>query len=169
MPPGAQSSSYHKKLVKCLGFDVLDERLQWIDVPGYRRSDRSRASVRLPLVPPHESLVEEVLDDPDILAKVNDATDDDDWYEDYSSNPSVSTPGLCVLPGALHVDGVPYSNADGVVAFWFYCLVTGRRHSVALVRKRNMCRCGCVPLGWCTINCILTYLSWSLSWLAVGK
>ena len=168
MAPGAVDSSYHRKVAKAVGLDDADERLHVIKVPGYRRSDRSRCVLDLAVVPPHERFADEVVADPGLLGEVERAVADDEWSQVYADHPVVQTPGPTVLPGALYVDGVPYSNTDGVIGFWLYNLVSNVRHLCVVVRKRHLCQCGCVPQGWCTINVILTYLAWSLGGLAVG-
>ena len=169
MAPGAIDSSYHRKVAKTVGLDGADERLQIIKVPGYCRADRSRIVLDLPVVPPHENFADEVVQNPCLLEQVESAVADDEWSDVYARHPVVEAAGPPVLPAALYVDGVPYSNSDGVVGFWLYNLVSNVRHLCVVVRKRHLCQCGCVPQGWCTINVILTYLAWSLGALAEGK
>lgn len=170
MAPGALDSSYHRKIAKTVGLDVADERLQNIKVPGYRRAERSRVELDLPVVPPHESIAEEVNQNPDLVEEVQSCVADEEWSGVYARHPVVMTarPDEPVLPGALYVDGLPYSNTDGVIGFWLVNLVTDVRHLCVVVRKRHLCQCGCVPQGWCTINAILTFLAWSLGALAAG-
>ena len=72
-----------------------------------------------------------------------------------------------VLPLALYVDGVPYSSTDSVIGIWMYNLVSERRHLLALLKKRNACRCGC--RGWCSYYIFFKWLHWSLEAMAQGR
>ena len=68
------------------------------------------------------------------------------------------------LPLVLYADGVPYSQTDSLVGFWIYNLISERRHLVAAVKKRNLCKCGCK--GWCGLYIIFEFLAWCLDALA---
>ena len=156
-------------MAKHTGLDAADERRQIITMPGYQKQDRSRVELKLPIVPPHESFVDEVRSNPAMLANLDlDDVEGNDWSDNFLKHPDVATPGPRTIPGAFYFDGVPYTKADGVIGFWFYSLTTQVRHLCCVVRRRHLCRCGCMPAGWCTINAILTYLAWSLQALVQG-
>ena len=167
LPPGSDVSSYHRKVLKNVSSDTADKRLQIIRVPAYHKADRSRIEINLPVVPPHESFAQEVEPNPGMLEHIK--HEDTDWSHNYLKHPAVVTPGPPTLPGAFYVDGVPYSQNDGVIGFWFYSRVTQVRHLCVVVRRRHLCKCGCQPQGWCTLNAILTYLAWSLAALVKGQ
>ena len=168
LPPHADESSFHRKVTKAVGLREHDDRLQTILVPGYHKSDRSRAQLSLPVVPPHESFHDEVTSNPEVLSKVRDVRDGSEWCSSFAAHPAVTLPGPTAMPAALYVDGIPYSNSDGVISFWCYSLITGVRHLCVVIRRRHLCCCGCNPQGWCTINAILTYLAWSMKAMVEG-
>ena len=51
-----------------------------------------------------------------------------------------------MLPVAVFTDGVAYSHTDSVLGVWEINMISQKRHVVALIRKRQMCKCGCQ--GW---------------------
>jgi len=61
-----------------------------------------------------------------------------------------------VVPVGMFVDGVPFAKKDSVIGFWFYTLTTGIRHIVAVIRKTQLCHCGC--RGWCTLWVVFDWL-----------
>ena len=44
------------------------------------------------------------------------------------------------------------------MGFFVHTIISNRRHLVALLRKSELCRCGC--RGWCTVYPIMLFLSW---------
>ena len=70
------------------------------------------------------------------------------------------------MPIGMFVDGVPFQKKDGVIGFWIYTLITGVRHLAIVVRKSELCRCGCK--GWCTMWIILDWLRFVLVHLVRG-
>jgi len=69
-----------------------------------------------------------------------------------------------VHPYGLYLDGVRYSNSDTVLGVWIVNLGSGKRHVVAAIRKKIVCRCGCG--GWCTWHDLLEWLRWSFEAMA---
>jgi hypothetical protein len=70
------------------------------------------------------------------------------------------------LPLSLYIDGVPFTKHESFLGFWILNVASGVRRVVALLRKGDLCRCGC--RGWCSIFPIWQFLTWSLSSLAQG-
>lgn len=169
LPPGCHGQSYSRKVIRATGLDRADHRLQTIQVPGYSRLDQSRVMLALPVVPPHESFVDEVSRNPGMLQEIEELSRDSEWSESYRNHPAVTSDGPTTIPAALYVDGLPYSNSDGAIGFWLYSLTTRTRHLCVVIRKRHLCRCSCCPQGWCTIHAILAYLAWSLEALVLGR
>ena len=54
-----------------------------------------------------------------------------------------------VYPLCLYLGGVQYSREETGLAFFVYCLLTGKRHLVFVLRKTELCQCG--RRGWCTL------------------
>ena len=99
---------------------------------------------RLAVVPPHEALAAECADSPSVMERLHWSIAASEWAASYSAHPVVraSPPGT-VLPLALYIDGVPYSRHDGLLAFRVYNLITWKRHLAVVLRKPQVCACGC--------------------------
>ena len=75
--------------------------------------------------------------------------------------------GTRVLTVSMFIDGVPYSQIDGVIGFWLVNTMTRRRHLFATLRKYLVCRCGC--RGWCTYYAIFDFIAWQFRCFAEGR
>jgi hypothetical protein len=74
--------------------------------------------------------------------------------------------GEAVYPFAIYLDGVPFQKRDGLLCFTAYNLITLERHLVVLLRKSEMCKCGCT--GWCTLFPVWLFLADAVAALAAG-
>ena len=131
-------------------------------VPSQGKHDLERTTRTIPILPGHEQFVADMEEPnnplPSMLQKMKDA---DELPPSYYNHPVVqSTHCQAVYPLAIFLDGVPYSLTDGVVGFWLVSLVCGRRFLIGIVRKRNLCGCGC--RGWCTFYHMFLMLHWTL-------
>lgn len=90
------------------------------------------------------------------------------WPPAYLEHPVTRSAGVGerVVLIALYTDGVPTTKRDGVIGFWVYSLLSMRRHLVAILRKSELCRCGCK--GWDSMYGIFRMLLWSFSALGSG-
>ena len=167
-PPGRQSGKYSQKVKKALRFDIHDERLYKLETVCYDKFDRHRSVHHVWVLPPHEALHEQVSNEPSLADRVADSIKGADWADNYLAHPVVTNnPGKVVHPYALYVDGAPFTKHDGFVAISFYHLLEGSRLLSVLLRKSNMCKCGC--RGWCTLYPVLYFLHCSIMALSVGK
>ena len=57
---------------------------------------------------------------------------------------------------AMYLDGAPFTKDDSFIGFVVYNLLTQRRHLVALLRKSELCACGCS--GWCSFFVVFQFL-----------
>ena len=154
MKPGQHTSNYSKKIKTALGwYDRAD--FYHLDLPGHSKHDLERSTQKCLVIPGFEQMQEDL---------ENSATDRELWRErlrspgglppSYYSHPVVQgAGGELVWPIAIYLDGVPYSLTDSVIGFWVHNLISGMRYLIGIIRKRNICQCGC--RGWCTIwsNC----------------
>ncbi len=111
-----------------MGSTAERAQLYQIDVPGYRKSDLSRSSYTIPMMPPHEVMAE-TLRDPKYLKKVEEFVSSQSMppaYEQHvvvqrarQEDPDAIVPALCLYMGA-----VPYSQSDGVLGIWIECMAT---------------------------------------------
>jgi hypothetical protein len=145
-----------------------DQRLAELFVPGHSKFDLCRRSESVWVTPAHEALHEEVSNSEASLSdQVRESIVGEEWADNYNNHIVVkSNPNKIVHPYAIYVDGAPFTKNDGFVGFFIYLLATGTRHLSILLRKSNMCRCGC--RGWCTIFVALDYLRYCCAQLARG-
>ena len=120
----------------------------------------------LPVLPPQILLEDEIAAIPDYDAKV--ASTVSNYPPIWSAHPVVasSRPGEVVTPLALYFDGIGYTKRDSVHGFFVINMVTGTRHLVCEMRKRDQCRCGC--RGWCSLLPIFQFLHRCFLFLATG-
>eukprot|EP00969_Alexandrium_andersonii_P011182 485865-Alexandrium_andersonii.AAC.1 len=110
------------------------------------------------MVPPHEALAAEVGDSVPTPEAVERAAATADWGPAWRANPHAAAAraeGATAVPCALYLDGVRFTRSigtgrqDSFVGFYTYNLLTGKRHVAGLLRRSELCRCGC--RGWCSL------------------
>ena len=160
MPPGRQAGKYSVFVKKQFEFVRRSQAHYCFSVPGHSRHEVSRLRQPLLVVPPHEILDAFVSEQPDIVAKLDNAIAKHEVPPNYFTNPIVQSSADRPLPLGLYLDAAPYSLTDSCVGIWVQDLITNRRWIMALVRKRICCQCGC--RGRCTFQPILDWLKHSL-------
>ena len=71
------------------------------------------------------------------------------------------------IPLGLFIDAVPYSHKDSVIGFWMHNVFTGERYLWLVLRKSQLCRCGC--RGWCTCYSMFNFAAWSIQCMGNGR
>jgi len=118
-------------------------------------------------LPCHEQLSKDLDEDAPLRSKLAELLRDRSLPPVYYDHPVVRRHrGRPVLPLALYLDAVPWSQTDSVLGFWLVCLISGRRYLYAMLRKQHACRCGCK--GWCSLDPIFKFSKWSIEALANG-
>ena len=125
------------------------------------------------MAPPHEVLNAE-MENMYEHGTAPDAPSPGEWVDTFEGHPHYHREGdgRCVFPVALYVDGVKFTRsigpgrADSVIVFTCYNLLVGKRHLLAVLSKRELCRCGCK--GWCTVWNVMNFLAWSFAAAADG-
>ena len=89
----------------------------------------------------------------------------------YHEHPAVvaaklADPEAVTAPLCLYMDAVPYSQTDGVLGVWIECMATSAHWLCGVIRRRNICRCGCK--GWCSYYPLFSTLLWSIRCLSLG-
>ena len=167
--PGAPSGHYAAHIDRAHGIDLAEKRkgMLTIPIPKYTKYDGGRSEHECPIVVPHEALAAEIEANPSIMHRFRESRDAGEWPPAYTQHERVrASPHDVVLPCALYLDGVPMTRTDGVLGFTFYDLVSQKRHLCAVIRKAEMCTCGC--RGWCSLWPIWNALAWSLKALSDG-
>ena len=151
-----------------------DSDYYWIDVPVYAKGV-GRTTKRMPTLPPHETIQHQCEHTPALAPDVLSVDDEFlEWHDIYEWHPGVRAckpelPLLC----AMYSDGIRFTRsdrtgkADSLDGFFFHLVPQGRRHSVAFLRKSELCRCGC--RGWCSVYPIMLLVSWSVRAMLQGR
>ena len=164
-PPGLPSGNYQRFLDAKLGYRTgTREKFIMVNVPQYRRHHAGRTTVPTPMLLPHIPLQEEIAARPGFADELQTAIDAGDLPKSYTEHDVVKSSATPVAPIGLYLDGVPFLKKDSVLGFWLYNVLTQRRHLIAVLRKRTLCKCGC--RGWCSVFSILDCIRWSLTVLA---
>lgn len=167
--PDSQSGQFaaHIDRAHAIDMEVMKSSMLKIAIPRYEKHRGGRAEVLVPVVAPHEAIASELAQDPSIMDRLRRSLATEQWPAAYTEHEVVKAADDAVLPCALYLDGTPLSERDGVTGFWIYNLITMRRHLCAVVRKSELCRCGCK--GWCTWWSVWNMLSWSFMCLQQGR
>ena len=73
---------------------------------------------------------------------------------------------LVAVPVSLYLGGIQYATRDSVLGIFLVNMVTSARHLLCSLKKKDLCRCGC--LGWCSLWPLFSFLHWSLRALGLG-
>ena len=138
----------------------------WITTPGFEKCIMGRGDVEYAANLPHRMLAEEIANIPQFDTELAEYVGQNMKTLVHNDPTVTAHPGERVVPLALYCDGVAFLKRDSVLGFWLTNLVTDRRHLVLVLRKRLMCRCGC--LGWCSIWAALNFIAWTIEVLRSG-
>ena len=167
--PGVQSGQYGRRFDKAVGIDRKLASHYELEVPTYRKFDACRSTLKLPCVPGHESLFEEVsMFADDLKTQAKDKFDAFKFPPAFIEHPvrTSAADGELVLPIAIYIDGIAFAKRDSVTGFFFVNLLSGQRHLCCTLRKTASCTCGCRK--WCTLWPVFKMLHWSSKALAEG-
>ena len=164
--PDAPTGHYQRHLTSVLPFLRDRSKLYGITVPSYNANDFARSTHELQALPPHEILHESFDADATLRTRLGERVAAKELPPAYFENPIVMGTDDLVVPMSLFVDGVPYSNTDGVIGFWGINEISGARSLLLAVRKSLICQCGC--RGHCTYFGVFSFLLWSFRCMASG-
>ena len=166
--PDAATGHFSRKFDAATNTDLTEGNYD-LSVPGHFRGDHSRCARPVEARPAHESFATELAESPDLPGLLEAALSQGLMPPCYHDHPVVRNApvGVPVFPGAIYFDGVKFSRLENAVAFYYYCLLTGKRHLLATLRKSEMCQCGC--LGWCSMYTLLLFINWSFDCMARGE
>ena len=163
--PNAPSGHFQRHLDHIAGLRGSHSDFVTLQVPGHSKHSCDRAVHEVRVLAPHECLHKEVAEDPSILEKVVPA----EWPPSFRSHPVVQqAPVGTVVPLAFYMDAAQYTKGGAAVVVFVVCnLLSGLRHLVAVLKKKEFCRCGC--RGWCSLRPVFAFLNWSFQALAMGS
>ena len=104
-----------------------------------------------------DAIASELLESSEMMDELAEQVRKKSLPDSYYNNPLVkNSPPATILPLGLYADGVKYQARDTTVGFWAINLITGRRHLLAALPKREFCLCRC--RGQCSIHPVLVFL-----------
>jgi hypothetical protein len=159
--PNAQTGAFSRKFDKTLGTAPKDAQLYHVDVPSKNRSSASRVVSKIPVLPMHEALCSEYVESAGLDTDLRQAVADGELPQIYWDHPVVrSAINVLVHPVCIFVDGVSFGRQgwDNCIAWWAYFMFSKTRHLIAVLRKSELCSCGC--RGWCSIQPIWESIKW---------
>ena len=170
--PGQQTGKYSKHFDKVADCKLNESKEDFytMSVPGVSRAQGTRQTIDLPVYLPYEAVDDEIRtvgqsNINDQLAKVIEEGGLPPRYYDHRVV-RTTVDGTPVYPYTLYVDGIRFTRTDNVIAFWMCSMITFHRHLCVVVRKSELCNCGC--RGWDTIYPIMLMLNHSFVALARG-
>ena len=167
LPPSSCSGHGARKLNKVLGHKYSPD-LYEAELAGHHRRDLDRTMHVTSFLPLHEQVADAMETDDSAFDRLAELKAAGDLPPVYTQHPVVvGNPDMPVLPYAIFMDAVPYSNTDSVLGLWGVDLLTQRRFLFGTLRKRHLCRCGCK--GWCTYYVVHLIAAWSVEAMAAGK
>ena len=163
-PPGRSTGNYSRHLKAMLPIDLSD--LVPLDVPAYVKGARTTKTILV--AAPHVVLEAEAnvisAVDSDAVKKKLEGTE---WTDAYLEHPLREKAGddRLVVPCALYLDGIKFTRAigprqDTLLGVTMYSILTGSRHLICTLSKRELCGCGC--RGWDTIMSVFEFVRWSM-------
>ena len=166
--PDAQTGKFSKKFDSVVGTKPSDVPAYGVATVRRPRASATRTFEPIPLLLPHEAIGEELGNSPVALSELRQAIEDDELPPFYTEHPMVrdAGPTADIHPAALYMDGVAFQRQDGVLGIWIHLLLTTSRHLLCVIRRSELCTCGCK--GWCSLSLLWTLLAWSFDCLAQG-
>ena len=164
--PNLPSGHYQRHLSKSLPMYCDASPEYEVELVCSDKHRPGRSSTWFPVLVPQEEFDRELETTEGWGEKLQHCIDNNMFPTCYDSHPIVAEATRPVLPVALFVDALPYTNVDSLIGFWIVNLLTGCRHLVVALRKSLLCSCGC--RGWCTFYGIFFYLHWCFANAAAG-
>ena len=167
--PGKQSGMYSRHLDQISKANASSHQYE-LRIPGHDKYDVTRSVSLMPVMLAHEALGNEYLEHPELKDELQKMIAAKEVVPNYDTHPLVLQQGSPqedpIFPLALYMDGVSHTKKDTMLGITIQNMVSGVRHTIAVLRKSRICKCGC--LGWCSIHVIMVWLRWMFEVLAEG-
>lgn len=166
--PDADTGKFSAKFDSAVGTSADARGMYMLPLARRLRHDASRIWNEVPVVPPLEALAAELEADTLADEELDRALKEGSLPPLYTKHPAVknSRPGEKIHPVCVYIDGVEYSRLNNVVGLWAYFALTEKRHLLAVLRKAELCTCGC--RGWCSLFPLWCMMRWSAEHLLLG-
>ena len=139
----------------------------WTDVTMFDKKTSTRTPMRFPMHLPHENFAKQHRLDEKFATCVRTAAAED-LPPSFASHPVVVAKGAdWTVALGYFSDAVPHTHSDSFYVFYWSNLLFHQRHLIAVVRRSDLCRCGCA--GQCTFAAVMRVIVWSFNVLATGE
>ena len=163
--PSMAGGHFQAHIDAALGIpDFVAEYVYWVDVPIHNHQTNRRTLQRHPMLLIHERVA---------AAFAHDATQFLPPEGERDALLGVPRFASCALLRALgwnrlallgfYIDAAPWSKRDSFYAFYWYGIFSTQRHLITVIRKHDLCKCGCG--GRCSLQAILAVIAWSFGCL----
>ena len=167
--PNAPSGHYQRHIDAKDGSRDKHKETHTLQIPLHEKWSASRVVADVPVLVPHSEIIK------DIEASMGFRESLRHKLRNNSLPKSFSEHEVCTghargdrhdqatlnVPVGMYIDGVPTVAGDSTIGFWLFSQITGFRSLCVVLRKRALCKCGC--LGWCSLWSVLEYFRWSLT------
>ena len=174
LEPTATGGHFQRHLGRVLPGSTTAPELCIVEVP-LRSRKAGRGKRRTLFAPVHECLAAEVVQHGLSAKDVDDRADMAEWGPAFrihrASQPRLEDGRPC-FPVALYMDSVRFTKSimpghmDSLLNISVYNLVSMKRHFVGMLRKSELCRCGCQ--GWCSLYPVWIFLEWCFKQARAG-
>jgi hypothetical protein len=160
--------SRHYDLVA--GTNVHDCDIDWyeVPVPSCKRGGGSPEVRDISMYLVHEAIASEIESNGQMPELLQHAKDSGILPRCYYSHPIVEScpDDIPCYPLALYLDGVKCTRTENVLGIWVINLLTSVHHLVTVLRKTELCSCGC--RGYCSLFPAFQCIAYSFETLASG-
>ena len=169
MKPDCQTGKYSQRFDKVAGTKPDTSLMYDLPLALRRRHDTVRTWTEVPVRLPLEELAKEIRDSPEVTAELRRTIAEGEMPKIYTEHPVVTgaPAGELVYPLSIYMDGIAHTRLDSALAVWCYFSTCGKRHLLAILRRSEMCNCGCK--GWCTLFPLWCVVAWQLASMASGR
>ena len=169
--PEAQTGKYQRHVDAAMGVSTKNQSSYRVDVPSYLKHGLTRQEVPTTVGIPHEQLLEEIADNVTFEDDLHSAVQERRLPPSYYSHDVVLAADGAgdphpPVPIGMFIDGVQFLKKASFIAVWVFSLVTGQRHILAILKKHQLCSCGC--RGWCSLYRVFDFARWALTAAADG-
>ena len=169
--PDDQSSGHYSRHFDRVAGTVLAESDAFYNIrmPSTQRFMATRQVVAIPTIPIHEVLDREfaTIGFARMHELLAESKASGRLPQSYYDHPAVVEAGdePC-YPIAFYLDGTPFVRRDSVLGLWAYCTLTDQHHVIGVLRKSELCSCGCK--GWCSLWEFFDSMRWSIAAMRSG-
>ena len=164
--PDAPSGHFQRHLDSVFKVKRKNTFYQDVPMPVHAGFGGARVVEQRPLVPFHEEMSLQVAEDPSMATRLELMHTRNELPPSYYDSPVVLKHGRRVQPFVLYLDGVVFAKRDSLLGFFVYCIVTRKRICIVVLRKSELCKCGC--RGWCTLFVVFSHIRASMDAAADG-